>query len=303
MQQPQHEPNPDVRATTPWAPQELPEDAPPRPEGGNSEWVLVTPDLAANWLSRNKRNRPMLSLRVAFYVHQLETGQWNMANPQPIIFDTDGLLDDGQHRLEAVILSGCATWFRVVWDAPPSVRPVLDTGKSRTPMDLLAMQHGLSPAQAQVGAAAARVLLMLEADPEYPFRQYQAKRLTNTEVERGWVRWRDLIEQTVPLAIAVNDAGVRGGRGLWCGLLCRFSEIDSEDAILFATAVITGADLAQGDPRLLLRHRLTRELVNVPNIRNDTYGRLIAAAWNSWRRREMRKILRVDLSVPFPKLV
>ena len=283
-------------------PPRLPRKRPRRRRGAARAGGSVTPHLAAQWLERNHGNRPLQKRLVAFYAQQMRHGQWQMSNPQPLILDAEGALRDGQHRLHAVIESGCPLWFLVATDAPPEVQLVLDTGRSRSAADLLVMRKGLSPTHAQMSVAAVRVLLLLERQPEHPFRRYQSTHFSNTDILRGSERWGGVIDLVGSYAMAIASAGVRGGRGLWCGLLCTFHEQDAEAARLFADLVISGAELPVGSPILALRDRLTRELTGVPNIRNDTYGRLIVAGWNAWRRGQNVRYLRVSAADPFPAI-
>jgi hypothetical protein len=71
----------------------------------SAEIVLVTLEIAAQWLDRNPQNRRIVQSRVSFYAAQMQAGSWKLTH-QGIAFDEYGNLVDGQHRLYAVILSG-----------------------------------------------------------------------------------------------------------------------------------------------------------------------------------------------------
>lgn len=73
--------------------------------------VLVTPGLAAAWLARNARHRKIKPKLVEKYVAQMRAGQWEL-NGKTLVFDRDGVLLGGQHRLTACVESGCS--FRVL---------------------------------------------------------------------------------------------------------------------------------------------------------------------------------------------
>lgn len=64
----------------------------------------ITPRIAKTMLSHNTGNRPLRKAVVQRYATDMENGDWQ-DNGDPIRFDTNGRLIDGQHRLEAVILS------------------------------------------------------------------------------------------------------------------------------------------------------------------------------------------------------
>jgi len=97
----------------------------------------VTPAKAREWLERNNtRNRNLRPHKVALYADQMTRGQWLMAG-DPIRFDSDGTLLDGQHRLAAVVESGKAQYFIIVMGLDPRTFGVMDIGMARTPGDSL----------------------------------------------------------------------------------------------------------------------------------------------------------------------
>jgi hypothetical protein len=58
----------------------------------------ITPEQAAIWLTRNRRNRPIRRTRVARYADAMRRGHWRV-NGEAVIFDSEGNLLNGQHRL------------------------------------------------------------------------------------------------------------------------------------------------------------------------------------------------------------
>jgi len=66
----------------------------------------ITPQLATSYLSTNHGNRVLRERLVLQYATDMEAGRWRLTH-QGIAFDEHGVLLDGQHRLEAIVLSGC----------------------------------------------------------------------------------------------------------------------------------------------------------------------------------------------------
>lgn len=100
--------------------------------------VLITPEMAKNILKRNyKKNRKLNKTRIAKYARDMEKGQWNSSPLEPIGFDEEGRLIQGQHRMMAVIKSGKTVLFYVMNDVPNKDYRVLDSGKARTAGDVL----------------------------------------------------------------------------------------------------------------------------------------------------------------------
>lgn len=63
---------------------------------------VVTPEMAAEMLRHNVLNRRLNKTRVQTLISAIKNGTWT-ESPQPICFDKDGNLIDGQHRLEAIV--------------------------------------------------------------------------------------------------------------------------------------------------------------------------------------------------------
>lgn len=96
----------------------------------------ITPALADLYLRYNINNRPLRKNVVQFYASQMKRNQW-VLNGEGIIFNEDGLLVDGQHRLQAIIESGISIEILVVRNAPSDCFPTIDSGISRRASDTL----------------------------------------------------------------------------------------------------------------------------------------------------------------------
>lgn len=99
-----------------------------------TEIVKVTPDIAAEMLSRNSTNRTLRNNRVKYYAQQMKEGKWHLTG-QTITFAKDGQLLDGQHRLWAVIEADVPVEFLVVYDADKV--STYDCGLKRSTRDQL----------------------------------------------------------------------------------------------------------------------------------------------------------------------
>ena len=100
-----------------------------------TELRLVTPDLAAKFLSRNGSNRPVTESLVDFYANQMKKNLWR-ATGQGISIDVNNNLLDGQHRLSAVVKSKVAVQMLIIYEVDPETFDVYDSGKVRTKTDV-----------------------------------------------------------------------------------------------------------------------------------------------------------------------
>lgn len=78
------------------------------------EEVMITKEVADKMLGHNTNNyRRMKKQLVEKYARAMLLGEWK-ENGEPIVFDEDGVLKDGQHRLMAILESGVAVKMLVV---------------------------------------------------------------------------------------------------------------------------------------------------------------------------------------------
>ena len=108
----------------------------PRSSEIDQRVMTVTPSLASKWLEMNTGNRRLRQSHVAHLANQMKQGRW-MLSPEPIVFSKKGRLLDGQHRLNAVIQSGCKIEASVALVANEEVFRVLDQGINRSNSDIL----------------------------------------------------------------------------------------------------------------------------------------------------------------------
>ena len=96
--------------------------------------VNVTPELAGRWIDeetgRNTRNRNLVQSRVDQHQLILKRGEYVLTH-QGAAFGKDGVLQDGQHRLWAIFLSGVTAPMNVLFGQEEGAMRVLDSGKKR----------------------------------------------------------------------------------------------------------------------------------------------------------------------------
>lgn len=115
--------------------------------GVQTRWMDITPAIAELWLKRNFNNRPLRPDTVRAYAREMKNGKW-LPNHQGIAFNNRDELTDGQHRLSAVIMSGCTVRLMVTFGLPSKVKgtrmtgmDTVDRGATRTVADQLKIQH------------------------------------------------------------------------------------------------------------------------------------------------------------------
>jgi len=104
--------------------------------GGLIKIETITPAMARELLKRDSRNRPIRKKRVAEYAAEMSTGLWQM-NGETIKVAINGDVLDGQHRLNACVLSNSSFETVIVYDLPVDAFRTIDNGAPRSLSDLL----------------------------------------------------------------------------------------------------------------------------------------------------------------------
>ena len=94
--------------------------------------VRVTPEMAADWLANhNNNNRPIIRQNVKAIANDIKAGLWRDDHPHGIVFDVNGNLADGQHRLHGIVEAKMPVLLNVTRGLPTNIRDFIDTGKAR----------------------------------------------------------------------------------------------------------------------------------------------------------------------------
>lgn len=102
-----------------------------------SEIIEITPE-RAEWLllNSNAGNRPLRAMTVGEYARAMSEGRWQL-HSQGISISRDGRLNNGQHRMSAVVKAGVPVRFYVTFCEDRAAFECLDTGSKRTASDVL----------------------------------------------------------------------------------------------------------------------------------------------------------------------
>lgn len=238
--------------------------------------VMVDQTIALRWLEKNTKNRSVRQSAIARYRNDMESGRWVMAG-DPIRFDVDGNLIDGQHRLIALSeLENVTLPFSVVRGLPREASGVMDQGVKRTPGDQLTMvgvKNGSS-----VAASVKQFIAWREG---MLFRDTKVMgAITSPQIE-AWVhdhphdvaRLLSLMHLTKQ-----NDAppSIAGAAAL------AFARIDAQASLDFFTLLARGAG-TEGHPIVTLDKTLQRWRRENRKFPNRDYLALFILAWNAWR--------------------
>lgn len=218
-----------------------------------TETVSMTPLLAHRLLERNVDNRPLreggTARCVQAYAGAMERGEW-VVNGAPIIVSREGLLNDGQHRLNAVIRANIAVPMQITFGVERATRHTIDQGAARTPGNILSM-HGEKNANQL--AHAIQFVWAYDGQRVFSYRPSPDELLATLEVNPGL---RETIKDVSPIC---NDFRVSHGYLAGTHYVClRHSPIMASG---FLDSVRTGLHIKDtGSPVLKLRKRFQDHL-------------------------------------------
>ncbi len=225
-------------------------------ERGRTEAFAIVADIgpeeAQRLLANNPQNRLFDRANTTRLEHDLAAGRWQF-NGESIIVADSGELNDGQHRLQAVIKTGTMIRTVIVFGVSRESRATLDMGNRRDLADQLALAGF---ANVYLASAVTRLVMGWE--------QARGESVKNA----AWLTIPELLERALAdpaihhsasYALRRNAAAhsiIRGSSVGFCHYV--FSRVDPVEAENFMDRVTTGHHAPRGDPAFVTRAALMR---------------------------------------------
>lgn len=257
----------------------------------------ITPREALEILARSvgQTQRNLDQRRVSLYAQQMKGGQWRVTH-QAIALDDDGVLIDGQHRVNAVVKAGIPVQMMVARGADPSTFDAIDNGRPRGPANALSIA-GYS--NVNVLASAIRHYLVYETlagTTRSTGPDVRALWSTHDIVETARSLTGSLIVQSIRDAHPVARSLAQAGSTTWlsaCIAMLRAKGVDDVLREEFLGKLDTGVMLPAGSPI----HALRRWMIagGYANQRSDQRAFVGMAAfvktWNGWLNSEEIRLI------------
>lgn len=245
----------------------------------------VTPAMARKWLEGNVDNRRLRESRVVYLARILSDGEWELTG-DAIVFDDQGVLINGQHRLSAVVVADTPARFLILRGVPTTAQEVMDQNLSRSLADQL-QRRGIS--YQFVVASALGWIYQFEYMEETGNVHYanSALRPSMRQLLHLFDQNTELVDEVVGINKLQYYLKVRPGPTL--AAKHRLIQVDAEETEVFFKHLQEGTGLAKGDPIWRLREwcladkSAIRRTGRVPAYR---YLALVFKAWNLWREGE-----------------
>lgn len=238
--------------------------------------IPVTPEMASSWLSfrNHPKNRPLSKSVAGRYQGDMEAGRWREATPEGLIFDTEGYILSGQHRLKALANARVELRFWIFPGEPREIFEHIDQGFRRTPAHLLRVPYASSL------AAGARHLAALADGDRWGMPRFS--KITTPEVVETFKAWPELNWHGAEVCAAWRGSGVP--QAPHAAVLAQVERTAYRDEIPgWLEGVRTGYDLSPGDSRAHLRNRFRMGLQSETQLpKRDYIYAVIVKAWNAY---------------------
>jgi hypothetical protein len=235
--------------------------------------VFVTPALAEKLLTYNTGNRPFYEALCKEYMAEIESGNWRLTH-QGVALSTLMVLQDGQHRLTAIVRTGKAQWMFVGVGMDPENFAVLDTGRVRRYKDVLSLAGYPDPLV--LGSVARMVYLYTRRDFVSTFK------VSNTEVLSLVEGDSDALSHAVSMGVKLEKATFLTRTAGAAGYYLIKKTNPAAPVNEFFLSLMSGEELHKGDPRLILR----RVMANMHREKHRKNGpeqlAMMLKTWNAW---------------------
>lgn len=245
----------------------------------------IGPKRAAALLERNTENRPLSQPHVRALAEEMRAGRWKV-NGDTICFAGNRLID-GQHRLWAIMESGCTIEMLMVEGLADDVFTTKDVGRRRSAGDILHIAgkgaEGLAPAATML-------------------RRYQTGAM-NSPLSIPHAILLETVDQNPGLRdslAAVPQRGAIAPRSVLAVFHFLATQHDAAAVGPFMDAVLHGTGTRKGDAAYVLHNALVRNQACRRKMLSRFMLALFVKAWNAQRAGRSVEVLvfRGDESFP-----
>jgi len=270
----------------------------------------ITPTMAKLYIQNNYgKQRSLSESHVVHLAQQMKAGQW-ACNGEPIIFDENDNLIDGQHRLNAIIRSGVAIDTLVVTGVKQSTFVTINSGKSRSNSDVFSIKGTANYnniATCVNGVMNYRRALKVTKtiiDGETKWMQIGGSlnasvRPSKIDMVKEYESHADKYQQAIHLAarskkiMQMGPLAIVAAMGLIDGTHQDFVEP-------FFIMLANGIFPHENHPAYKLKCRFEQNKSSRLKLSSNMLLLLTAKAWNLYALEKECKVLRVDSEIAFP---
>ena len=211
--------------------------------------VMFDKEVAAAVLAYNTGNRRLNRRKLQQLVGQMQRGEF-INTGEPIIISREGVLNDGQHRLQAVVEADAEVDMDVRFGISRDAFRMTDTGASRTPGDVLTIMGAHAGGQV---SSTVRLLLLYERGLPDSIREF----VSHEEIAAAYERWDDLEEVVAAVNAHPFPKPIRS-IPLYATAFLASRSPGKARLERWLDGVATGLEVGRDHPAYQLRERLMR---------------------------------------------
>lgn len=211
------------------------------------QFVTITPEMAAAWLQTSKGNRNKQHQAISRMVHHMKSGNW-FINGEAIVFNSNGELVEGHHRLAACIAADTPFVSLVVTGIPVEEAHVFDIGGNRTSAQV-AQINGIGFSTAVAGA-----LVFLKT---YSAESRVTEKVDQIEADDYYRLYGSTLEECATETHKAAPIVPHSMLTAWA-FMAKTSPGMAEKYQVALNTLITGVPAYVGDPMHLFRERIMR---------------------------------------------
>lgn len=218
------------------------------------------------------------------YLQSMLDGNWNCANGDVLVFDTEGKCIDGQHRLSAAYAYQKATgdnvWFWCSKNAEPKSALTKDQGLSRTLAAILKREG--ERISTKCASVVISQLILQENNRDISAIRTLRVNAALSQQYAFWLENKEMVRTMAVISDRSREARISRG-SILANVTCEVYRLCGDPALQFAELVLTGENLTKNDPAYLLRKRLLQDYAETrQKMSGELAIALMVTAWNHW---------------------
>lgn len=245
--------------------------------------ALVTPTVAETWLATQKLNRVLNRTSVLAYRRDMQEGRWSFT-ADPVRFDLNGNLIDGQHRLTAVVglddVDHAPDFIEmlVITGLEPDAQMAMDQGRRRSTGQQLQLKGVKNSTSISAGI---RLLMLWQTDRLFTRRWDDAVNISTASILSYSQANPELVALANKLIYNVKDIGFRPAVGI--AFILKMGTVHEIEVSNFFSDMLTLVNQPEGSPLLAMSRRLQRSRIEGLKLPDTDQLAFLIRTWNTWR--------------------
>lgn len=259
-------------------------------------FALVNQETAQRILEHHHgRNRSINPKTVRRYKDDITAGVWTFAG-DPLRFDHNGMLIDGQHRLAAIAQlndPNIAIPFSILLGLPPESIKTMDQGAKRTAgqqLDIAGVKN--------YNTIAAGAKIAYHWNQGTLNRSSHGKVISTPVIEQYVHDHRHIIDHVNDHMYKIRNNDIPNGPAVACAII--FTQVDPDAEREFFTLLSEGGE-PKGSPINTLDRKMAKMRRDNTRQRAEETIAMVFKAWNAWRDgKNLTRLTQLRDDEPFP---